>query len=304
MLTVFGSVALDTIRTAKRTLKDTLGGAATYAAISASYFVKTGLVAVVGSDLPEKDYQTLARYTTLDGLITRPGKTFRYDGRYDKTLNVRTTLKTELNVLEGFRPTIPKTYARSRYVYLANNDPDQNLELLKKFDKRPRFSMCDTINFWIETKRRSVIRMMGAVDAAVINDEEARLLARGEDNLAVCAKKIQKESKVPYLIIKKGQHGSLLFYKNKVVTAPAYTLENAVDPTGAGDAFAGALIGYMASGSGSGAVSIHDLKRAITYGSVMGSFAVEDYGLEGLLNITRSQHIDRRAQRYAKGLPV
>ena len=305
MLTVFGSVALDTIRTSKKTIKDSLGGAATFAVISASNFAKTGLVAVIGDDLAEKNYQTLGKHAVLDGLVTRPGKTFRYDGKYDKTLSTRTTIKTELNVLQGFKPTLPKSYASSKYVYLANNDPDQNLELFEKFTDRVRFSMCDTIDFWIKTKRASVIKVMKKVDAAIMNDEEAILLARGDEhNLYKCAKKIQKETGVVYLIIKKGQHGSLLFYNDKVIAAPAYTLENVVDPTGAGDAFAGAMMGYMA-GLNKPKTSIKDLKKAIIYGNVMGSFAVERYGLEGLLDAVKSpKKIESRARTYADALPL
>ncbi len=300
MLTVFGSVALDTIRTPGRTLKDSLGGAATYAVVSASRFTKTGLVAVVGTDLPGRDFVTLGRHAVLDGLVTRPGRTFRYDGEYDDTLSVRTTLKTELNVLEGFAPELPDTFAGSGFVYLANNDPDQNLALLRRFE-RVKFSMCDTINFWITTKRPSVIRMMSEVDAAVINDEEARLLA-GRDNLAECAKEIREECGVPYLIIKKGQHGSLLFHKGGVVAAPAYTLANVVDPTGAGDSFAGAVMGYLADRGGS--VLLKDFRRAVTYGNVMGSFAVQGYGLDGLLSIGRRSVIESRAGRYRRSLPL
>lgn len=304
MLTVFGSVALDTIRTPKKTIKCSLGGAATFAAISASNFVKTGLVAVVGTDLPKKNYQTLDKYTVLDGLVAKPGKTFRYDGKYDKTLSTRTSLKTDLNVLQGFKPTLPKTYSASRYVYLANNDPEQNLELLEKFTSKIKFSMCDTIDFWIKTKRSFVIKVMKKVNAAIMNDEEARLLARGEFNLYKCAKKIQKETGVAYLIIKKGQHGSLLFYDDKVMAAPAYTLEDVVDPTGAGDAFAGAMMGYLA-GLNKSATTMKDLKQSIIYGNVMGSFAVEKYGLDGLLEaIKKPREIKRRVKKYTISLPL
>ena len=175
MLTVFGSTALDTIRTPKKTLKNVLGGAATFAAVSASNFVDTGLIAVVGEDFPKKHHQTLSKRLDLQGLSIKKGKTFRYDGKYDSTLSIRSTLKTELNVLEDFKPIVPKDYRKSQFVYLANNDPEQNTLLLKEFDKI-KFSMCDTIDFWISTKRESVIKMIKSVDAVVINDEEAKLL--------------------------------------------------------------------------------------------------------------------------------
>ena len=188
MLTVFGSTALDTIRTPKKTLRNVLGGAATFAAISASNFVDTGLIAVVGNDFPGEYQKILSKYLDLKGFTIKEGKTFRYDGKFDNTLSTRETLKTELNVIENFHPTVPDDYKKSQFVYLANNDPDQNTNLLKEFDK-VKFSMCDTIDFWISTKRNSVINMIKSVDAVVINDEEAKLLTR-EFNLIKCAKKM------------------------------------------------------------------------------------------------------------------
>lgn len=187
MLTVFGSTALDTIRTPTKVLKDVLGGAATFAGVSASFFVDTGLIAVVGSDFPKKYHTILEKYLDLSGLAIQKGKTFRYDGSYDETLSTRTTNKTELNVLASFKPQVPDAYRKSQFVYLANNDPDQNSTIIKEFDN-VKFSMCDTIEFWISTKRKSVIKMIGSVDAVVINDEEAKLLTK-EHNLIKCAKK-------------------------------------------------------------------------------------------------------------------
>ena len=177
MLTVFGSTALDTIRTPSKVLKGVFGGAATFAGISASYFSETGLIAVVGRDFPKKYYNILAKKLDLRGLKIEDGKTFRYDGSYDETLSTRTTLKTELNVLGNFKPSVPEEYRKSEYVYLANNDPEQNADLIKEFDN-VKFSMCDTIEFWIAHKKPSVIKMMKTVDAVVINDEEAQLLTK------------------------------------------------------------------------------------------------------------------------------
>jgi len=152
MLTVFGSTAIDTIRTPKKVLKNVLGGAATFAAISASNFIETGLIAVVGDDFPKEYHKILSDYLDLKGFVIREGKTFRYDGKYDDTLSVRKTIKTELNVLANFDPKVPEEYRKSQFVYLANNDPDQNIKVIKQFDKI-KFSMCDTIDFWISTKR-------------------------------------------------------------------------------------------------------------------------------------------------------
>ncbi len=293
MLTVFGSTALDTIRTPKKILKNILGGAATFAAISASNFVNTGLIAVVGKDFPKKYHNILSKYLDLQGLTIKNGKTFRYDGSYDNTLSIRSTLKTELNVLADFKPTVPEAYRKSQFVYLANNDPEQNISLIKEFDK-VKFSMCDTIDFWISTKREAVIKMIKAVDAVVINDEEAKLLTK-EFNLIKCAKKMMKWG-VKYVIIKKGEHGSLMFYDDVIFPTAGFSLEDVVDPTGAGDSFAGAMIGYLASKK---STSISDIKKAIVYGNILGSFAVERYGLDGLLKI-KNGDISKRFKIYEK----
>lgn len=293
MLTVFGSTALDTIRTPTRVLKNVLGGAATFAGVSASFFVDTGLIAVVGTDFPKKYHDLLAKYLDLSGFVIQEGKTFRYDGSYDDTLSKRTTNKTELNVLGTFKPQVPDEYRKSQFVYLANNDPDQNSALIKEFDN-VKFSMCDTIEYWISTKRASVIKMIKAVDAVVINDEEAKLLTK-EHNLIKCAKKM-REWGAKYVIIKKGEHGSLLFFDDVIFPSVAFSLEDIVDPTGAGDSFAGAMIGYLASKN---KTTLSEIKKAVVYGNVLGSFAVERWGLDGLTKITKPQ-IEKRINRYQK----
>ena len=293
MLTVFGSVALDTIRTPTKVLKDVLGGAATFAGISSSFFVNTGLIAVIGKDFPKKYHGILDSRLNLDGLSIKNGKTFRYDGKYDKTLSTRTTLRTELNVLENFHPVVPEQYKKTQFVYLANNDPDQNIALIKEFDN-VKFSMCDTIEFWISTKRASVIKMFKHVDAVVINDEEARLLTK-ESNLIKCAKKIM-DLGTKYVVIKKGQHGSLLFFEDVIFPSAGLPLENVVDPTGAGDSFAGAMIGCIANKK---KTDLATIKKSMIYGNVMGSFAVQGYGLEGLLRIKKID-IKKRIALYEK----
>ncbi|HII36481.1 MAG TPA: sugar kinase [Nitrosopumilaceae archaeon] len=293
MLIVFGSVALDTIRTPTRVLNDVLGGAATFAAISASFFVKPGLIAVIGQDFPKKYHNILNKFLDLCGLERANGKTFRYDGSYDETLSHRTTNKTELNVLGDFNPTVPDEYKKSEFVYLANNDPVQNIKIIKEFDGI-KFSMCDTIDFWISTKRDDVIKMMGLVNSVVINDEEAKLLTKTQ-NLIKCAKKIM-EWGAEYVIIKKGEHGSLLFYEDVVFPSPAFSMENIVDPTGAGDSFAGGMIGYMASKN---STKISTLREAVVYGNIMGSFAVEEYGIDRLSKLRKPQ-IQKRFSQYKK----
>ena len=293
MLTVFGSTAIDTIRTPKKILKNVLGGAATFAAISASNFVDTGLIAVVGNDFPKEFQKILSNRLDLKGFTIKEGKTFRYDGKFDNTLSTRETLKTELNVLGDFEPKVPEEYRKSQFVYLANNDPDQNIKVINQFDKI-KFSMCDTIDFWISTKRESVIKMIKTVDAVVINDEEAKLLTK-EFNLIKCAKKMMGWG-AKYVIIKKGEHGSLMFFDDVIFPSAGFSLEDVVDPTGAGDSFAGAMIGYLASRK---STNLSEIKKAVVYGNVLGSFAVEKYGLEGLLRIKKSD-ISKRVKLYEK----
>jgi len=293
MLTVFGSVAFDTIGTPTKVLKNVLGGAATFASISASFFVKPGLIAVIGKDFPKEYHKILSKRLDLKGLSIKDGKTFRYSGVYDKTLSSRRTLRTDLNVLKNFKPTVPDIYRKSEFVYLANNDPDQNTALIKEFDN-VKFSMCDTVDFWISTKRPSVIRMFKQVDAVVINDEEARLLTK-EFNLIKCAKKIMGWG-TKYVVIKKAEHGSLLFFEDVVFPSPAFSLEKVVDPTGAGDSFAGAMMGYLTSKN---KTDLATIKKSIIYGNVMGSFAVEGYGPEVLLRIKKSD-IKKRVAQYEK----
>lgn len=293
MLTVFGSVAIDTIRTPSKVIKNAMGGAATYAAISSSFFQRPCLIAVVGHDFPKAYQKILDRFVNTKGVVHANGRTFRYDGSYDKTLSTRRTNKTELNVLKDFKPIVPEEYKRSEFVYLANNDPAQNTKIIKEFDK-VKFSMCDTIDFWISTKRSDVIKMMEVVDSVVINDEEARLLTKTH-NLIKAAKKIM-EWGTRFVIIKKGEHGSLLFYDDVVFPSPAFSLENIVDPTGAGDCFAGGMIGYLASKN---STKVSTIREATIYGNVMGSFAVEKYGIGGLVRLNRSQ-IQNRFMHYKK----
>ena len=270
-----------------------MGGAATFAAISASNFVDTGLIAVVGNDFPKEFQKILSNRLDLKGFTIKEGKTFRYDGKFDNTLSTRETLKTELNVLGDFEPKVPEEYRKSQFVYLANNDPDQNIKVINQFDKI-KFSMCDTIDFWISTKRESVIKMIKTVDAVVINDEEAKLLTK-EFNLIKCAKKMMGWG-AKYVIIKKGEHGSLMFFDDVIFPSAGFSLEDVVDPTGAGDSFAGAMIGYLASRK---STNLSEIKKAVVYGNVLGSFAVEKYGLEGLLRIKKSD-ISKRVKLYEK----
>lgn len=291
MLSVFGSVALDTTRTPFNTQTRILGGAATYASLSACHFVETSLIGIVGSDFPPEYRSILQTKLDMRGLVTKEGNTFHYDSSYDYDLSHRTTNKTELNVAANFDPVLPPGYPSPKHLYLANNDPAQNVQLLSNF-LSPTMTMCDTMEYWIRNRRDEVIDMMSSVDGVVINDEEARLLC-GSSNLIKCARTILSFG-TEFVIIKKGEHGSLFLRDNIIFPTPGYPLEEVVDPTGAGDSFAGGFLGHVASNS---SVDSDIMREAVVYGNVMGSFAVEDFGVRRLLSITR-EDIDLRYKKY------
>ncbi len=293
MLAVFGSVSLDTIRTHGRVNTDILGGSAAYAALAASHFAKTGLVGTTGSDFPARYTRELGRRIDLAGIELREGRTFRFDARYGRHLEWRKTLKVDLGVSAGRRVRVPEAYRRSRYVYLATNNPVQNVGVLGDFD-RPRFSMCDTIDLWIRTKKRAVVRMIHETDATVINAEEARLLTH-EHDLVRCAKKIASWG-ATFVIIKKDEHGALLYHGGDVYPYPAFPTRKLVDPTGAGDSFAGAVMGYLEAG---GRTGITAMRRAVAYGNVVGSITVEAHGVRALSATTRAR-IESRMREYGR----
>ena len=294
MLTVFGTVALDTTRTPFRTETRILGGAATFASVSSSMFASTSIVAAVGSDMPAEHIRALSSkgIDTKGIIIIQGSKTFHYDSSFDYDLSNRTTNKTELGAIAGFDPVIPEEYIKSDYVYLANNDPKQNIKILRYFQK-PRLVVCDTIEFWINGSRDDVVKMIEMTDGVVINDNEARLLCK-EANLATCAKKIMSWGS-KFAIIKKGENGAILFTKEGLVfPAAAFFLDEIVDPTGAGDSFAGGFLGHIAR---RGVMNFATMKEAVIYGNVMGSFAVEDFGIKRLLSITKDD-IEDRYEKY------
>jgi cytidine kinase len=293
LLTVFGTVALDTTRTPFRTETRILGGAATFASVSSSMFVPTSIVAAVGSDMPSEHIRALSsKGINTKGIIIQGSKTFHYDSSFDYDLSNRTTNKTELGVIAGFDPVIPEEYIKSDYVYLANNDPKQNIKILRHF-QNPRLVVCDTIEFWINGSRDDVVKMIEMTDGVVINDNEARLLCK-EANLAKCAKKIMSWGS-KFAIIKKGENGAILFTKEGLVfPASAFFLDEIVDPTGAGDSFAGGFLGHIAR---KGMMDFATMKEAVIYGNVMGSFAVEDFGIKRLLSITKDD-VENRYGKY------
>lgn len=294
MLTVFGTIALDTTRTPFRNEIKIMGGAATFASLSSSFYTRTCIVGVTGSDFPSRYREILDNRLDTRGIVTNlQDKTFHYDSTFDYDLSHRTTNKTELNVIAHFEPTVPNDYKQSKYIYLANNDPIQNIKLLEFFPT-PKLTVCDTIEYWILNKRDEVIKMMSKVNGVVINDEEARLLCKTA-NLIKCAKIIMSWGP-QFTIIKKGENGSLLFMDDYIFPAAAYPMEEIVDPTGAGDAFAGGFIGYLAQQNN---LEIKTFKEAVVHGNVMGAFAVEDFGVKRLLAITR-EDIQKRFELYRK----
>ena len=291
MLTVFGSIVLDTIHTPNGSYTDRLGGASTYAAIAASHFVRPSLVGRGGGDLKESHVRMLDGVMDIEGLTGLDGKTFLYEARYMDDFQTRQDIRVEPNVPEGYEPHVPEGYRKSRFVYLANEDPIQQMSALRQFDG-PDFVMCDTISHWIQKGREDVIQILRSVNAAIMNDEEARKLT-GTYSLVGCARMIAGWG-ARHVIIKKGAHGSILFSGGQIFPLPAYPVETVMDPTGAGDSFAGALMGYLAS---TGSVDLASLRRACIYGNVMGSFAVEQMGTEGLVSLD-ADRIEERARRY------
>ncbi len=297
MLIIFGTLVLDTIHTPSTVNKEILGGSCSYAALASSLFTKTHLVAVVGSDFPQAHIDTLAQRMDVKGLTIMQGRTFRYEARYENDFESRVDMVVEPNITADFKPVLTQEYMESDYVYLANSDPAQQIALLEQLGDT-KMVMCDTITHWIETKRNDVIRLLGMVDATIINDVEARVLT-GKRNLWDCAH-IMMEWGSPSVIIKKAEHGSILFHEEEAYSLPAFPLSRVLDPTGAGDSFAGAVMGYMDS---TGSTGPEGLRKACLYGNVLGSFVVEKYGMEGILSLTRDM-IRERAQAYSDMLCV
>ena len=291
-LLVVGSVAFDSVKTPFGEAKEVLGGSATYFSTAASYFTEVKLVAVVGEDFPEPHLEFLRkRGIDFEGLERRPGRTFRWQGEYGYQLNEAKTLDTQLNVFESFRPKLPASYRDAAFVFLANIDPELQLDVLKQV-KQPKLVACDTMNFWIEGKRDALIKTLGEVDILIINDGEARELAR-EFNLVKVAKKILSFGP-KILIIKRGEYGALMFNGQTTFAAPALPLETVFDPTGAGDSFAGGFMGYL---SQNGTVNEATIRQAVIYGSVMASFNVEAFSLDRMRTLSRGE-IDARYQEF------
>jgi sugar/nucleoside kinase (ribokinase family) len=294
-LLVVGSVAFDAIQTPFREAERVLGGAAMYFAVAASFFTKVNVVGVVGDDFTAKDAEIFRRrQIDTQGLERAPGKTFFWAGKYSADFTDRTTLATDLNVFATFNPKLPDAYRKTPYIFLANIDPTLQRSVLKQVSRRPKLVALDTMNYWIERTPTELRETLKHVDVLLINDTETRQLS-GEHNLLRAAAKIRKMGPRT-LVIKRGEFGALLIHGDSVFAIPGFLLEEVQDPTGAGDAYAGGFMGYLAS---TGKQDVKSLRRAMVYGSVMGSFTCERFGPDRLRTLTRRE-IDARARHFSK----
>ncbi len=277
---IVGSVALDNVTTPHGEVKDILGGSATHASYSASFFSPINLVGVVGKDFPNQYIDLLKqRNVSLDGLQIVDGKTFRWTGYYEYDMNHAYTLNTELNVFADFHPHIPESYRDSEYVFLANIDPVLQLEVLDQIHS-PKFTALDTMNLWIQNKKEDLIKVISKVDMVLLNDGEARMLCNTSNLLAAARQVLEMGPRI--VIIKKGEYGASMITKDEVFIAPAYPLAAIYDPTGAGDTFAGGFMGYLAS---TGNPTNGNLRKAVVMGSTIASFNVEDFSLNRLTRL-------------------
>jgi sugar/nucleoside kinase (ribokinase family) len=300
LLTV-GTVAFDTIETPYGKAEMVVGGSCTYVSMAAAYFTNDiNLCAVVGDDFPKSELEGFrAKGINLEGLEIKKGeKSFFWHGRYHKDMNGRDTLVTDLNVLADFNPVLPESYKTSDFVMLGNLTPDVQMSILNQMTKKPKLVALDTMNFWMDIALKPLLKVIKKIQVLIINDEEARQLS-GEQSLRKAATKILTMGP-RYLVIKKGEHGAMLFHKNEVFYVPALPLEEVFDPTGAGDTFAGGFMGYIAS---TGKPTFENMKRAIIYGSALASFCVEKFSTEGLKGLTQVQ-IQGRIKEFTKMVKV
>lgn len=290
---VVGSVAYDSVETPFGLRERVLGGSATYFSTCASYFSGVNLVAVVGDDFAEEDKRFLeGRSVNLEGLTTEEGKTFHWSGRYQGDMNEAETLDTRLNVFERFTPRLPESYHSLSTLFLANIDPELQLQVLDQMEK-PGLTACDTMNFWIDGKREALLKLLPRVDILLLNEGEAKSLA-GETNTLRAARVIREQMGPRRVVVKRGEYGVLVCGPDGFFGAPAFPVEQVVDPTGAGDTFAGGFIGYL---DNKGALNEAAIRRAVAYGTVMASFTVEDFSLDRLKRLERNE-IDERFEAY------
>jgi sugar/nucleoside kinase (ribokinase family) len=291
-LLVVGSVALDSVETPFGKADEVVGGSATFFSAAASLFCEIQLVGVVGADFPMEKLAFLeARGVDLSGVEQRDGESFRWSGVYSYDLNSRDTLETRLGVFADFQPRIPERFRSAEWVFLGNIDPELQLDVLEQVHA-PKFVACDTMNFWIEGKRDALLKLLPRVNALLVNDSEARELS-GDHNLLRAARWIQSHGP-EIVIVKKGEHGAILFAGDTIFFVPGFPLEEVFDPTGAGDSFAGGFVGYLAR---AGATGPEELRRAMVYGSALGSFAVEKFSVDRLRDVTAAE-IRARVQLF------
>ena len=279
---VIGSVALDTITSPAGHSKEILGGSATYFSISASFFSHVNLVATVGKDFPEKHRKVIESFgIDLSGLEIKEGKTFRWEGSYAQDLNCAQTINTQLNVFAEFKPCLPGGYKKSKYIFLANIDPDLQAFILKKFSGK-KFIGCDSMNHWIKNKNKALKKTISKTSIIFLNDMEAKMLS-GESNILKAGKYLLSLGP-EFAVVKRGEYGAILFSKKFIFMAPAYLLEEVKDPTGAGDTFAGGFMGYLAKID---KINQYTLKNALLWGTTMASFTVEDFSVNRFLKVTK-----------------
>ncbi len=295
-LLVTGSIGIDTVESPAGTVEDVLGGSSIYFSQAGSFFSPVRLVGVVGEDCPDGFLDPLKGNDRIDlaGLEVRAGsKTFRWHGRYHDDVNERDTVAVDLNVLGEAGPTIPESFRDSGYVFLANTHPALQIELLGQIEN-PSFVAADTMDLWIDTERDTLMSLLASIDAVILNDSEAKLLT-GDQNVVTAGLKLLETVK-KLVVVKKGEHGSLLFMDAKVYALPSFPVRNVVDPTGAGDSFAGAMMGHLAAEN---SVDVDTVRRAIAYGTVTASLTLEDFSLGGLLRASRDD-IDKRLAEFGE----
>ena len=287
-----GSIAFDTIETPHGKAERALGGSAIYFSCAASLFGDVRLVGVVGTDFPQERLDIFkGRSVDTGGLEIKEGKTFCWHGRYHEDMNTRDTIDVQLNLFGEFQPKIPASFSETEYVFLANCHPALQMSVLDQV-KKPKFVMADTMNLWIDNTPEELRQLLGRIDGLLINDDEARMLT-GESNLVVAGKKIV-EMGPELVVVKKGEHGSLLFAEGKCAPLPAYPVESVFDPTGAGDSYAGGLMGHIAENND---WSMKTLKKGVAYGTVLASFTVEKFGVESVVALDRDT-LEKRLAEY------
>lgn len=293
-LLIVGTIAMDNIETPAGKVVDEIGGSAAYAALAASFSVPTAVVAIVGNDFPQDTLDRLAaRGVDLAGVKVGDGPSFRWSGRYHENMNNRDTLDTQLNVLTQFKPELPEKFRDVEHVFLGNIDPELQMSVLKQLRRR-KLVACDTMNFWLDSARPALLKLLAEIDLLIVNDEEARQLS-GEHNLVRAAHAIRKMGP-KLLLIKRGEYGVLGFEQDSIFAMPAYPLEEVFDPTGAGDTFAGGCMGWLTK---RGAVTPGALRRAIAQGSVMASLVVERFGMRRLWEVSAAD-IEARYMAFVR----